>query len=129
MVPSILPGDSVLVHRASLDEISEGEVVLFIQDGRLLVHRVVGRAGEPDNAWLITRGDRERRNDPLVSSQKLLGRVVLIERGNRELRASPRGPNRWIARLLQASDRATYLYLRLAAGWRTLQPRRIKCQA
>jgi hypothetical protein len=129
MVPCILPGDLVLVHRASLDEISQGEVVLFIQNGRLLVHRVVGRACSPGNTWLITRGDRERRNDPPVSSQELLGRVVSIERDNRELPVPPHGSNRWIARLLQASDRATYLYLRLAARWRTLQPRRIKCQA
>ena len=43
MVPSILPGDLVLIQRANLHEISAGEVVLFLQNGRLFVHRVVDR--------------------------------------------------------------------------------------
>src|SRR5260370_12802327 len=43
MVPSILPGDLVSIHRASLNDISPGEVVLFLQKGRLFVHRVVDR--------------------------------------------------------------------------------------
>ena len=94
MVPSILPGDLVLIQRAGLHEISPGEVVLFLQKGRLFVHRVVDRkvvatAGRPEESCLITRGDRLRHEDPPVSSPELLGRVVSIERDNRkiELRA------------------------------------------
>ena len=53
MAPSILPGDLVLIQRASLDEILPGQVVLFLQRGRLFVHRVVDRkiaatAGRPE---------------------------------------------------------------------------------
>ena len=36
MVPSILPGDLVLIQRASLHEISAGEVVLFLRDGTIV---------------------------------------------------------------------------------------------
>jgi signal peptidase I len=134
MVPSILPGDLVLIQRASLDEILPGQVVLFLQKERLYVHRVVGRkvaatAGRPGESCLITRGDRLRHEDPPVSSLELLGRVVSIERDTRKVELIANGSNRLIVRLLQSSDRVTYLYLRLAAVWRNFFLRRAKCPA
>ena len=82
----------------------------------------------PEEPRLITRGDRLRHNDLPVSSPELLGRVVSIERGNRKVELLASGPNHLIAPLLQSSDRVTYLYLRLAACWRTIFLRRAKCQ-
>jgi signal peptidase I len=134
MVPSILPGDLVLIQRASLDTISPGEVVLFLQKGRLFVHRVVDRkgaatSGRPEDSCLITRGDRLRHEDPPVSSHELLGRVVSLERDHRKVELIAHGSTRLIVRLLQSSDRVTYLYLRLAAAWRNFFLRRAKCPA
>jgi signal peptidase I len=126
MAPAILPGDLVLIQRADLGEISPGEVVLFLQKGRLFVHRVVGRAEEP---YVITRGDRLRHNDPPVSSRELLGRVVSIERDQQKIELPAAGSNGLIARLLRSSDGATYLYLRLVSAWRNSFLRRAKCQA
>jgi hypothetical protein len=133
VVPAMLPGDLVSVRRADLDEISEGEVVLFLQNGRLFVHRVVGRdekpaAGNPEEPCLITQSDRLCHDDPPVSSQELLGRVVSIDRDNRYVELAPHGSNSLFARLLRASDRATYLYLRLGACWRTLCLQGAKCR-
>jgi signal peptidase I len=124
MVPAMLPGDLVSIRSASVDEISVGQVVLFLQNGRLFVHRVVGRnrvspAGDPEEHYLITRGDRLRHDDPPVFSREVLGRVVSIERDHRHIGFAPHGSNSLIARLLRTSDRATYLYLRLGACWRT----------
>jgi signal peptidase I len=134
MVPSILPGDLVSIRQASLNEISPGEVVLFLRKGRLFVHRVVdlrivATAGSAGESCLITRGDRLRHSDPPVSGAELLGRVVSIERENRKIKLPGVESNRLILSLLQSSDRATYLYLRLAACWRTIFLRRAKCQA
>jgi signal peptidase I len=125
MVPSIHPGDLLTIQRAGLTEISPGEVVLFLQKGRLFVHRVVDRRAAGTGAdfgesCLITRGDRLRHDDPPVTSPELLGRVIGIERGNRKVEIPSHRSNNLIVRLLQTSDRATYLYLRLAARWRTL---------
>lgn len=134
MTPAILPGDLVSIRRVDLDEISAGEVVLFLQNGRLFVHRVVGRnvvspEGNNEEPCLITRGDRLRHDDPPVSSRELLGRVVSIERNNRNIELAPRTSNSLFARLLRASDRATYLHLRLGACWRKLLFRGAKCQS
>ncbi len=134
MVPSILPGDLVSIHRASLNDISPGEVVLFLRKGRLFIHRVVNLkvidvADSPAESCLITRGDRLRHDDPPVSSPELLGRVVSVERDSRKVKLPAIGSNHLIVSLLQSSDRLTYLYLRLAACWRTIFPGGTKCQA
>jgi signal peptidase I len=119
MAPSIIPGDLISIQRAGLREISPGEVVLFLQKGRLFVHRVVCSAERLDQPCLITRGDRLCHNDPPVSSSEFLGRVISVERGNRRIEstAQPSGWKRVIVRLLQTSDYATYAYVRLAALW------------
>jgi signal peptidase I len=117
MVPSVLPGDLISVQRANVSEISLGEIVLYVREGRMFVHRVVGCKGSPENSHLITRGDCLRHNDPPISSSELLGRVISIERGNCQwrptLELSTR--ERMIVTLFRNSSHATYLYLRLAA--------------
>ena len=119
MAPSILPGDVISVQRAGLSEISPGEVILFTRNGDLAAHRVVAKTTTSSQSYLITRGDRLRENDPPVSSSELLGRVHLIERGRRRLQPATglSGSKHIFALLLRSSDRATYLYLRLAALW------------
>ncbi len=126
MVPSILPGDLISIQRAGLSEISPGEIVLYAREGRLFAHRVVARAGGHDDPRLITRGDRLSHNDPPVSSSELLGRVTSVQcgdgRGHRHVQPDAR-LNAWdqvIVRVLQTSDRATYLYLRLATLWESI---------
>jgi signal peptidase I len=134
MVPTILPGDFVSIQQASLHDICPGEVVVFLRKGRFVVHRVVDRrvaasADSPEGMCLITRGDRLRHDDLPVSSLELLGRVVSIERDSRKVELPAMGSNRPIVRLLQASDRLTCLYLRLATCWRTVFLGRAKCRA
>jgi signal peptidase I len=134
MAPTILPGDVVTVRRAAPSEISAGEIVLFLQKGRLFVHRVLGRAGSaavdrPEQACLITRGDRLGHDDPPVSPDQFMGRVVCVERGDREITLDPRAPRSLLARLLCASDRMTYLYVRLFACCRSLSFSEVKCRA
>ena len=130
MVPSIHPGDLVSVQRAGLSEISPGEIALYLREGRLFVHRVVARAGSAEQPLLIMRGDRLRHNDSPVCASELLGRVHLIERGQRRLQPVTVLSlwERMILRLLRFSDRATYLYLRLDAGRQRLFPGRTECQ-
>ncbi len=117
MVPSILPGDLISVQRADSAEISTGEIVLYERKGRIFAHRVVNFTASPALSFLITRGDRLQHNDPPVSPDELLGRVISIQRGNSQWRPAPRlsGWKRAIIHIFQNSDLATYLYVRLAA--------------
>lgn len=119
MVPSILPGDLISVQRKVPAEISSGEIVLYAREGRMYVHRVVGHAGSPDHGLLITRGDLLQRSDPPVTSSELLGKVISIERGGRQLEtaSAPAGFSLALVRMLGTSERATYLYVKLADYW------------
>lgn len=134
MAPAMLPGDLVTIRRAAPEEVSAGDVVLFLKDGRLFVHRVVSHKvtaparNDYGEAHLITRGDRLRHNDPPVSSQELLGRVVCVERDDRRIDLEPHRSSGAFARILRASDRVTFLYVRLLAGWRSLFFRGVKCR-
>ena len=135
MVPSILPGDLISIQRADLLEILPGEIVLYLRDDRLFVHRVVARAGSQDDPRLITRGDRLRYNDPLVSSSELLGRVTSIQthdgRWHREVEPAT-GLSVWeklFVHVLRTSDQATYLYLRLARYVPSFFSRGAACRA
>src|SRR3979411_594406 len=138
MVPSVLPGDLISVQRASVSEISPGEIVLYMREGRLFAHRVVGYTGgyqRHDDSYLITRGDRLSHNDPPVSSSELLGRVTSIQCvdgiGYRQVRSSGRqsAAEQIMVRVLQISDHATYLYLRLNRYWRRIFSGEATCRA
>jgi signal peptidase I len=135
MVPSILPGDLISVQSANVLEISPGEIILYLRDGRLFVHRVVARAGGQDDPRLVTRGDRLSYNDPLVSSSELLGRVTSIRthdgRRQREMRSaiSVSVSEQIFIQVLRTSDRATCLYLRLAGYLPSFFSRGVACRA
>ena len=116
MAPSVLHGDLISIQRTELSEISVGEIVLFSRGERLFVHRVVSRAEAQGTHCLITRGDRLGHDDPPVTGAELLGRVTSIERGHRRFEPANavKGWNRFIVRVLRASDLATRAYLHLA---------------
>jgi len=125
MVPTMRPGNLVTIEAAGVKEISLGEVVVFVRSGHLVCHRVTEKITPSErnssnqffSARLVTRGDRMRRDDPIVSSSELLGRVTQIERGNRRVRLRTRlsAAEQMICGLLRVSDRATSLYLRVTA--------------
>lgn len=132
MAPAILPGDLLSIRRANLIDIIPGEIVLFLRKGRFFVHRVVQRKTPTEideNDCLITRGDRLCHDDPPVTSQELLGRVVCVERGSRKIDLPAKDSHASIGRLLRSSDRVTYVYVRLAAWWRNLFLGSAKCRA
>jgi signal peptidase I len=117
MVPAIRPGDLVTVESVGVEDVSPGEIVVFALAGRLVCHRVTAISGSAREPLLATRGDRARRDDPLISNSELLGRVSHIDRGRRSvpLRTRLTAAEQMICRLLRISDRATSLYLRVTA--------------
>jgi signal peptidase I len=135
MAPSILPGSLIVVQRADVSEISDGEIVLYSREGRFFAHRVVGRTRIGEQPALITRGDRLTYDDPPITSGELLGRVTCVQHGEgrveRQIQPAAQlgAANRAIRYILQRSDRATYLYLRLASFWASLFSGRASCRA
>lgn len=81
MLPSIWPGDILIVERREIGEVRPSETALFLGSGRLVAHRVVAHQG----SFLVTQGDGVPAPDPEVAAKDLLGVVTAIERGGRRL--------------------------------------------
>jgi Peptidase S24-like len=77
MLPVLWPGDVVEIASCSLEEVRPGEIVLARREGRLFLHRFVGRFNDPctPNGFLL-RGDSMPGPDPQFPSEALLGRLV-----------------------------------------------------
>ena len=110
MLPTLLPGDLLVIRRASHDEISGGDIVLYRRNDSLFIHRVL----ESAPARLITGGDSMATPDP-EGPIELLGKVASVERNGRARTLNPRLGllSKWTGSLLCRSPRARSLFLRL----------------
>jgi hypothetical protein len=105
MLPTVWPGDTLVIERVHGDEVRLGDIVLAGREGRLCAHRVVATAGShPTRQW-ITQGDGMPAPDPPVAESDLLGRVVYLIRGGRLLEAPARlsAVHRLVARAVRQS--------------------------
>jgi len=107
MLPTIWPGDTLIIERADGVDVAEGDIVLFRCADRFVVHRVVTkRVGatrmetktDARGAGTVqTQGDALRRADSPISEKAVLGRVALILRSGKGIEPG---------RSLRRSDRA-----------------------
>jgi len=123
MLPSILPGDMIVVRKARMDEIRRGEVVLYVRNECFHAHRAIGTDG---GQQLITRGDASDQADPPVGKSEFLGRVTSVVRGLKTIQLKPEQGLwiRFVQWVLQHSGVATRclvrshrLYARSARKW------------
>ena len=103
MLPSVFPGDTLLVERSDGHEVAEGDIVIFSRDRRLFAHRVIGRSNQ---AEVVTQGDAMRAPDPLVRRGEMLGKVLLISRNGKFIqpRKRMRISERAVAALVRNSE-------------------------
>jgi signal peptidase I len=100
MLPLMRDGDRVLVAHAS-DDFHPGDVIVFWQSNVLVVHRVIRIDHTPEQVHFLTKGDNAPNFDPLVGVEQVIGRVLAVQRGNREIpidTATWRVLGHWIAR-------------------------------
>jgi signal peptidase I len=77
MLPALWPGDVVEIANCSPEDVRPGEIVLALRDGRLFLHRFVGRFNDPCKpSGFLLRGDSMPGPDPQFPSEALLGRLV-----------------------------------------------------
>jgi hypothetical protein len=82
MLPSILPGDTLLVRRQPVASIRPGQVVLCRREGAFCAHRVMFKT-QCDGRWSFrTAGDALSGEDGPIAEAEFLGRVfAVIRRG------------------------------------------------
>jgi len=109
MLPTVMPGDTLIVERVS-GEVSRGEIVLFSRNQRLFAHRVVSTPVDGPGL-IITQGDGMPHPDPPVAASELLGKVSRIVRNERCLEPSPKlgVPSRAVAEIVRRSHSAAQI--------------------
>jgi len=121
MVPTLFPGDVLVVRRESARTARQGDVMLLFRQGFFCAHRLVS-TGEAASARLITRGDALPQDDPPFGEDELVGRVTsVIRRGKRiELdRVTSRMSHRLLRRIVRRSQGSVKWMLR----WHSLRSR------
>lgn len=119
MVPAIQPGDVLSIQPVDPKEVSLGDIVVYVREQILVVHRIVRTSAASTEQYLVTRGDRLLRDDPPILPGDLIGRVASIERRNRRVKVQPflNRVEHALCLVLRRSERATYLFLRANALW------------
>ena len=111
MLPTVWPGDTLIVERVNFAEVAKGDIILFGRGRRLFAHRVV----KNHSSTMVTRGDSMPASDSPVSENEFLGRVSSIVRNGKctELRRSLHARERAIASLVQRSEIAARVVVRV----------------
>lgn len=121
MWPLLQPGDVALIAHGR-QPLHNGDILAYRAGGRVVVHRLLrrGPGGE-----MLTGGDNVPRVDAPVSGEMVLGHVVVVETGGRQVRLDTRRAwmlgriavaLRW-ARGHPTAWRAARRLLRLGARW------------
>ncbi len=80
MLPTIWPRDVVTISRIKYIDISLGDIVAIARADKILVHRVIRNEHER-----VTRGDSASQADSPINATELLGKVISIKRGSKEM--------------------------------------------
>lgn len=115
MVPTLWPGDELLVRALGLAEPSLGDLLLFVHDGRLCTHRLISQVEGSGAARLITRGDAALRCDPPKSSEEILGSVVSVFRDGHQVPIASSGPGRLLSFGIRHSEFLRRVVLKIHA--------------
>jgi len=103
MVPTLFEGQ-VLAIEFSPGSLSRGDMLVYRQDGMLMVHRMLGPARFPDGRpSLRTRGDGLPTFDPHLEQSRVVGRVIALQTGE-GWRSTRGGLARAYARCLACHD-------------------------
>jgi signal peptidase I len=82
MLPTLWPGDLLIVRSVRPEQVGPGEIVLYMRHGRFFIHRIVSMDLARNDALMVTRGDCMSENDPPVGRTELLGRVTEVHRSS-----------------------------------------------
>jgi signal peptidase I len=107
MLPTIWPGDTLMIKRTAGNDLAEGDIVWFRRGDRFVVHRVVTvMKRESDGRPMAqTQGDAAPRPDSPISDGDVLGKVGYVVRNGRRITPSRnlRLSERALAKLIQHS--------------------------
>ncbi len=91
MFPTIKDGEMITVEPVATDEIKRGDIVLYRFKRGVIAHRVVSIEKQAGSGHrFILRGDSSAMCDAPVEAEKVLGRVISVEREGRNINLASR---------------------------------------
>jgi signal peptidase I len=102
MIPTLWPGDLVRIEKRAFESLNPGEIVFFLRDGRLFLHRLVASGETSRERSLTTRGDAMAADDPAVPENCFLGVATAVRRRGEWIQ--PRNVQRLLRWVLASSD-------------------------
>jgi hypothetical protein len=90
MLPSVWPGDTLIILRRNMLEVAEGNIVLYRCRARLVAHRVISGADFLGKSNIGMQGDALPAPDDLVLRSEILGTVSRIIRNGKNIHPSSR---------------------------------------
>jgi hypothetical protein len=83
MLPSVWPGDTLVVDCVGKDQVHLGDIVLVGRNGRLCAHRLISKTEDSGVTRWLTQGDAMSTPDRPVLEDELLGRVSYLVRAGK----------------------------------------------
>lgn len=82
MTPFIRGGDIVIIRRTPAARLRVGDLVFYMVDrGSAILHRIVGiKSDSAGSRVFMTRGDAKKSGDGPVHQDRILGKVIRIDR-------------------------------------------------
>jgi|GEM_PF-1466747 len=105
MTPLIEVNDRVLVRKENIKQIGVGDIILFKEQGVLVVHRVLGKFCENGRLYFLQRGDCGG-SVGRIAAENVMGKVVAVEKKGRVLRLQ--GWKKIVNTLLGINNYASY---------------------
>ena len=111
MIPILWPGDLVFVRPCDFAQLEPGMVIVFRQNERLVIHRIV----RWEHGAVVTRGDARARLDSPVDREDIIGRVDDVLRNGKPVNLKGSPCQTFTASILRNSEVCTRLYLRCSS--------------
>jgi hypothetical protein len=90
MLPSVWPGDTLIIQRRNVQEVAVGDILLYRRKARLFAHRVVSESQSLGRSCVGVRGDAFPGRNELLFRSEILGTVSRILRGRKWISPSSR---------------------------------------
>lgn len=90
MLPSVWPGDTLIILRENKQGVAVGDIVLYCREARLFAHRVISGADSSGGPNIEVQGDALPAPDGLVLWSEILGTVSRIIRNGKCVQPSSR---------------------------------------
>ncbi len=92
MHPFIKDCDIIKIKSVSPEKLNPGDIVFFSSDNeKLIAHRIIKiQKGKSGSLSFLTKGDACDNYDKAISSSKILGKIISIERNGKEISSDSR---------------------------------------